>query len=293
MWTQFRSADNDPNPLCRTSVRDHRQPMTRIRIPAVRPEDWRHLLADPIKHWRVGYSAYELAHAWQHVDQFPPAVATALATAPFGVPELLIAFPEHKIGVPGQGGHSATDLFVLGRTAAGKLVTIAVEGKAGESFDKPVREWLADPKGNRENRLDRLEGLARILGLDATGLKDVPYQLLHRAAVPLLEASRFNADHAVLLVHSFSPDHAHLDEYRAFAGLFGASGKAGSLQSAGLRGEAELHLCWVADLPRSHAHQGEPEPILLEALDWLRGTYAEHRFFKERDVEAALQEHVP
>lgn len=266
--------------------------MTRIRIPPRRPEDWRPLLADPVKQWRVGYSAYELAHAWQSAEQFPPAVSSALANTPFGPLELLFAFPEHKVSVPGRGGDSATDLFALGRSASGELVTIAVEGKVRESFDKPVREWIGDPKGNRENRLIRLEGLARILGLDVAGLNDVPYQLLHRAAVPVLEAKRLNAAHAVLLVHSFSPEHAHLDEYRVFAELFTASGQVGALESAGLRDGVELHLCWVADHARSQAHQGEPEPVLLEALDWLRETYGERRFFKERDVEAALQQRM-
>lgn len=137
--------------------------MTRIRISTRRPEDWRRLLADPVKHWRVGYSAYELAHARQAAEKFPPTVAAVLATAPFGAPELHFAFPEHKVRVPGRGGDSATDLFALARSAAAELVTIAVEGKVGESFDKPVRKWLADPKGSHEYRQDRLEGLAKLL----------------------------------------------------------------------------------------------------------------------------------
>jgi hypothetical protein len=38
-------------------------------------------------------------------------------------------------------------------------------------------------------------------------------------------------------------------------------------------------------------HDGDPERVLL-ALDWLRDAYREHRFFKERDVEAALQKRM-
>ena len=266
--------------------------MTRIRIPSRRAEDWRGLLADPVKHWRMGYSAYELAHAWQAAEEFPPAVAAVLATAPFGALELLFAFPEHKVRVPGRGGVSATDLFALGRSAAGDLVTVAVEGKVDESFDKPVRDWLADPKGNRENRLDRLEGLAELLDLDVADLHGIPYQLLHRAAVPFLEAKRINAAHAVLLVHSFSSERAHLDEYQAFARLFAVSGQPGVIESAGSRDGVQRHVCWVSDQVRSQAHRGDPESVLLEALDWLRQTYRAHRFFKERDVEAALQQRM-
>lgn len=263
--------------------------MTHIRIPSRRPEDWRRLLADPVRHWRQGYSAYELANAWQAADGLPPPVSAALGPAPFGALEVLLAFPEHKVSVPGRGGDSATDLFVLGRSAAGELVTIAVEGKVSESFDKPVSEWLTDPRGNRENRQRRLDGLAALLELRAADLADAPYQLLHRAVVPLLEARRFSAEHAVLLVHSFSAEREHLDEYQTFAGLFDLSGQPGVVESVGPRHGVELYLCWVADEPRAQLHAGEPERVLLEALDWLRDTYREHRFFKERDVEALLQ----
>jgi len=37
--------------------------MSRIYIPANRPEDWRLLLAKPGKHWRTGYSAKTLAYS--------------------------------------------------------------------------------------------------------------------------------------------------------------------------------------------------------------------------------------
>jgi hypothetical protein len=42
--------------------------------------------------------------------------------------------------------------------------------------------------------------------------------------------------------------------------------------------------------PRVQPHRGDPESVLHAALDWLRDTYREHRFFKERDLEAALQQ---
>lgn len=263
--------------------------MSHIRIPARRAEDWRRLLADPGRHWRVGYSAYELAHAWQAAEAFPAAVGAALTRSRFGELDLLLALPEHKVAVPGRGGNSATDLFVLGRSAAGDLVAIAVEGKVAERFDKPVRDWLDDPKGDAENRGRPIEGLAELLDLTGASLDAIPYQLLHRTAAALIEAGRYNAAHAVLLVHSFSPDLEHHADYERFARLLGATGVPGRVESAGSRHGVELHLCWVADQPRAQIHSGEPEAVLLEALDWLRRTYREHRFFKERDIEAALQ----
>ena len=45
----------------------------------------------------MGNSAYELAHAWQATEQFPPSVASALATGSFGQLELILALPEHNV----------------------------------------------------------------------------------------------------------------------------------------------------------------------------------------------------
>jgi hypothetical protein len=264
--------------------------MSRIRIPTRRPEDWRALLADPVAHWRVGFSAYELAHAWQAAEQFPPKVAEALNTARFGPVKMLFGFPEHKVPIAGRGYSSATDLFVIGRSQTGGLVTIAVEGKVSESFDKSVRDWLAEAKD--ENRGRRLDGLAEILEVDVAKLDDIPYQLLHRAAAPIIEAEQLNARDALLLVHSFSRERAHLGEYQQLVRLLGAAGEPNVVESVGARNGVQLHVCWVADEPLPQAHDGDPEAVLLQALDWLRNTYREHRFFKERDVEAALQQRM-
>ena len=44
--------------------------MGHIYIPAKSPGDWARLLADPVKHWRTGYSARTLACSWQNADGF-------------------------------------------------------------------------------------------------------------------------------------------------------------------------------------------------------------------------------
>lgn len=176
-----------------------------------------------MRHWRVGYSAYELVHwssSWVSAERFPSPIEAALTGAPFGQLELLFAFPEHKVAVPGRGGSSVTDLFVLGRSAAGELVAAAVEGKVRESFDKPVREWLDDPEGNPENRRQRLAGIASLLGLDVVPLADVSYPLLHRAAAALVEAKRYNAAH---LSCSFTPSRPIGSTMRSSRALPGSS----------------------------------------------------------------------
>ena len=44
----------------------------------VRPEDARAYLADPAKHWRPGYSAYELATSWIGAGDIPSTVREVL-----------------------------------------------------------------------------------------------------------------------------------------------------------------------------------------------------------------------
>ncbi|WP_408450488.1 DUF6946 family protein [Paraburkholderia sediminicola] len=43
-------------------------------------EDWAQFLAEPVRHWRTGHSARNLAHCWQDADCFPLEVAEVLAT---------------------------------------------------------------------------------------------------------------------------------------------------------------------------------------------------------------------
>jgi hypothetical protein len=45
--------------------------MTKIYLPSFGPTDWQRLLADPVKHWRVGYSAMALANCWEAAQGLP------------------------------------------------------------------------------------------------------------------------------------------------------------------------------------------------------------------------------
>jgi hypothetical protein len=131
--------------------------------------------------------------------------------------ELLLAFPEYKVYLPPMNGRpSQNDLFVLAKDSDGELVTIAVEGKVSETFGPTVSEW--NPKESKGKTI-RFEFLQNLLGL-----KEIPssirYQLLHRSASAILEAQKFNAKNAVMLVHSFNPEMLWLDDFQAFTNLF-------------------------------------------------------------------------
>lgn len=213
-----------------------------IYVPSRGPSDWRSLLADPQLHWRTGYSARSLAEAWEEASSIPDEVASLL-TGLGRDPELLFAFPEHKVPLPGSSrGASQNDVFALVRIG-GSTVAIMIEGKVEESFDKCVRDWLVNAS---QGKLARLAFLRETLGLDEdVDLGDVQYQLLHRTASALIEAERFKADFAAMIVHSFSPTDRWFDAYADFCALFGIEARVGELHLAQPRTKRQLYLGWA------------------------------------------------
>ncbi len=213
--------------------------MSKIYIPTSSAEQWAQFLAEPVKHWRQGYSARTLAYSWQEASGFPSEVGSVLASQ-FPEPELLLALPEHKVPLPGGSRSSQNDIWVLARSD-GKLISIAVEGKVSEPFGPTVQEWQAESSPGKAERLSYL--------LTLLGLSSVPdttrYQLLHRTASAIIEAQRFNAAHAVMLVHSFSQSSEWFQDYAAFVSLMGGSAKENGMVSVGFRSGVSLHLAWV------------------------------------------------
>ena len=216
--------------------------MNKFFVPTTSPLDWRRLLAEPDKHWKSGRSAKTLAYSWEESQGFPSEVLTVLgASAPFADIEMLVAIPEHQVPLPGGTRPSQSDIWVLARTDSA-LVSIAVEGKVEEPFGPTLDEWFAEGSQGKETRLTFLR---EQLELPEVPPGSVRYQFLHRTASAVIEAKRFHAAHAVLLVHSFSQSYEWFSDYAAFATLFGAEVGVNRLVSVGERGGVSLHLCWV------------------------------------------------
>lgn len=195
--------------------------MNRIYIPTSGVDDWRRLLANPVKHWRTGFSARSLAYAWENSGGFPGEIQDLFTTSdpPFQDMELLLAIPEHKVLMPPYGGHpSQNDLFVLARNSRNSLVAITVEGKVSESFGKKLSEWNKEGSPGKETRLAFIK---EKLGLADEVPSGIRYQLLHRTASAILEAERFTATSAMMIVHSFSQSDLWFEDYQAFILLFG------------------------------------------------------------------------
>lgn len=222
--------------------------MSRVFIPANKPEDWKLLLAKPDKHWRTGYSAKALAYCWQEANGFPECVKRVFKDSVIEVfqnIELLLAFPEYKVPLPGGRRASQSDIFILAK-GNDQLVSIAVEGKVEESFGEIVANWKLKYGVGKERRLYFLCGL---LELDENNIDHIRYQLLHRTASALIEAKRFKAENALMLVHSFSKlnekDDEEFQDYCQFLRLFDKHGKMNSVVFAKSIGGINLYFAWV------------------------------------------------
>jgi hypothetical protein len=217
---------------------------SKIFIPATKPEDWKSLLAEPEKHWRKGYSARSLAYCWQEAEGFPECVKKAFSQSNISILhniELLLAIPEYQVSLPGGSRPSQNDIFVLAK-GDGQLISITVEGKVSEPFDKTISEWLQDRSRGKQVRLNFL---CNELDLDKAMVSNIRYQLLHRTASAIIEAKKFNAPNALMLVHSFSLSNEWFADYYKFASLFGLEAELNRIHFASNIGGIKLHLGWV------------------------------------------------
>lgn len=189
--------------------------MTKILIPSNGPDNWKRFLAQPDLHWRTGYSARSMAHCWEAASAMPTEVADIMAGA-FGAPTLLFAVPEHKTVLPGGTRESQSDILALVRHERG-LATYTIEGKVNEAFGETVADWSRNASAGK---IERLSYLCSMLGL-AGCAPEVRYQLLHRTVSALIEAERFNASVAGMIVHSFSPERRWFDDFALFVKLLG------------------------------------------------------------------------
>lgn len=217
----------------------------KILVPATGTEDWRRLLMDPKKHWKQGYSAKALADSWQSAPAMPASIRVLFDTSGY-FPEFepLLAAPEHQVPLPGGNQPSRNDVWVLARWQAG-LISIAVEGKVAENFGPTLAEWNGEASSGKQVRQ---AFLLQKLGLQVPPAATIRYQLLHRPASALIEAERYHARRAVMLVHSFSPSNDGFSDYAAFLELFGATAIRESLVPARPRADGiELFFGWVND----------------------------------------------
>src|SRR5690606_39856792 len=125
-------------------------------------------------------------------------------------------------------------------------IAIAVEGKVREPFGAVVRDWLANSSSGKEARL---EFLCTQLGTTPTAVQEVRYQLLHRTVSAVIEAGRFGAVNAMLLVHAFDAGSASYADYEKFARLLGAVPERNSVCRVPRSAGCNLLLGWADGAP--------------------------------------------
>lgn len=224
--------------------------MNRIFVPTQRPRDWRRLLPRPTRHWRRGRSARALAHCWEDADGFPSEIASLFYTSDipsFRRVELLLALPEYKVPLPGGRRPSHNDVFALGSDSSGRLVAVMVEGKLSEAFGPTLAQWNPDKSSGKRRRLSFIK---EQLGLTQDLPLQIRYQLLNRSASAVVEACRFNAASAIMIVHSFSRNHRGLEGFLAFVELFGAQAAVNQLVSLRRTQGVDLYAGWAKADPK-------------------------------------------
>ena len=223
-----------------------KQRIGRFHIAIDRPEEIIPRLGKPTLHWKVGRSAHSLATSWVAANDFPPRVRRLLDGDPeYRSARLVSGFFERDTDLRSAGRASQTDLLVLAALGTG-LAIIGVEGKVDEPFGDFVSRWHDGSPGKSK----RLAGLCRTLGLDPQQCARLRYQLLHRCAAAIYEAHNFHCQHALMLVHSFSPEHACFDDFRNFSHAVGLPvEKPDMLSAAKVLDSVSFRLGWVSDRP--------------------------------------------
>ena len=214
--------------------------------PITKPIHVKPFLGKPDLHWKPGFSAYELATSWIGAGGIPDTVRYVLDQVDeHRGAQLVEGLFEHETEMPGRGRPSQTDLLALIKSDHGYAV-LGVEGKVDELFGPLVSEWF----DGSSNRADRLNGICSELGLDPNCVGHLRYQLLHWTCACLREADRYQAEHALMLVHSFSRAHASMSDFERFALAMGCEGAGvGTISSPSKQVDRKLRLGWVADQP--------------------------------------------
>ena len=219
--------------------------LTRIAVPLLKPQDVIPHLGKPT-HWKQGRSAKAVADSWFQANDLPPRVRAVLDQAEtFRDAELIDAWLERCTDLgDGRETPSQTDLFaILG--LPGEIAVMGIEAKVNESFGPFVSEWVGN---GGEGKARRLQMLCDLLGLDPSAIGHLRYQLFHRTAAAILEARRYRASKAVMLVHSFCPDATGLADYTAFFDAVGVRGAGrDTLGDSVTLGEIQFWTGWVSD----------------------------------------------
>jgi len=183
-----------------------------------------------------------LATRWLSASGFPPDIARLLASneATMNAAPLL-AIPGHQVPLKGGSTASPTDLWVLARTRRG-LVSIVVDDADSKPIGPTVGEWQATATPGT----DRWAALCGLLEVSAACEPSIRYRLFHPTAAALIEARRFFAIGAAVIVQAFDTSRSSFGDFQQFVALMGGRvSRAGELVPVTPREGIELYFGWT------------------------------------------------
>ena len=185
----------------------------RLHVPLRAPEEViPHLGA--AHHWKEGRSAKSLVDQGWAANDIPASLRALLNEAEeWSGAELIDAFVERCTDLTdGRTTHSQSDLLAIVGLRGG-LGVLGIEAKVDEGFDKTLDEWRRVESVGKGVRLDKL---CRLLSLDPAKVGSLRYQLFHRTASAVIEAKRYRAHNAAMIVQSWSPAAHGFDDFARF-----------------------------------------------------------------------------
>jgi len=191
------------------------------------------------------------AYSWENANGLPKEISALFTHADEPAlrdASLALAIPEYKVGLEGGTRPSQNDVFAILSCSTG-LITVMVEGKAKEDFDDTLGDWKkrTSPQGVKA----RMADIAENIGLTQTIPDNIRYQFLHRTASAAIEAKRFHAPFAAIIVQSFVADDAknHYQDFCAFVQLFGKMPAKEKLVEISQPNGRRLFAAWIQSKP--------------------------------------------
>lgn len=215
-----------------------------ILIPTKNAESWKSLLANPEKHWQVGFSAKSAAESWEKANGLPTEIVCAFNQHEnFKDSELLLAIPEFKVTLPGGNRSSQNDLLVVTTNNNG-LTVITVEAKVNEDFSKLMKVWKKEASVGKK---DRLTFLLETINFPKQEIDNLRYQLFHRLTSAVIMAKKFHANNALMIIQSFEENDAknHFIDYQNFISAYQVVATKEQIQKLTSINDIDVYALWV------------------------------------------------
>ncbi|MBF0190046.1 MAG: hypothetical protein HQL99_02730 [Magnetococcales bacterium] len=201
---------------------------------------------------RIARTKQALLKKWTNSIGFPTCIKNVIEKSVLNNYQYHSAVVKYKIGLGSEGTQPEVDLLVLAnkKNSTKESIVIVVVLDDGKDMEI-VQDWLSKQNDNQNNesRTDRLEKLYESLDQKIVDKNDqsIRYLLLHRTASALIEAERFEASSAVVLIHSFSQSNKHFEDFNTFLDPFNK--QTNNVVYVGKRKDIDLYLAWVTEEP--------------------------------------------